>query len=157
LLSYPAEDRVIFKSTNTASPLNPKASAEQLDLARRSVGYWHRNTNLSIKELQVLADRHGMEAEDILQGFDNEVKSIWQLEAKHALKNTMCMGLRDFYLRRSPLFLAKQDHGLGLLPLIHKEFEKLYGEISSTAQKQEELLQKHMTLELGWKKDLVQN
>ncbi len=157
LQSYTAEDRIQFKSTNTACPLNPKASKEQLDLARRSVGYWHQNTNLPIEELQVLADRHGMEAEDLLRMHDSSIKSIWQLEAKHALKNTMCMNLRDFYLRRSPLFLAKQDHGLGLLPLIHQEFGSLYQDLSSPQQKQEELLYKHMNLELGWKKLLAES
>jgi glycerol-3-phosphate dehydrogenase len=156
LKSYSTEDRVKFKSVNTASPLNAKASTSQLELARRSVGYWKRHVNLPLKDLQVLADRHGMEAEEILKNYDSDIKSVWQLEAKHALRNTMCVNLRDFYLRRSPLFLARHDHGLELMPLIHQELEAAYNEFGLSAAKQEELLQEHINLELGWKKVLVE-
>lgn len=155
LESYSVEDRIRFKYANTAKPLNHKASAESLALAKRSVEYWKRNSPFSEADLKVLADRHAMEAEDILDLQDAHTKSIWQLEAKHAMLNTMCVSLKDFYLRRSPLFLSKQDHGLGLLPLIHHEMEPVYREFSVPSKTQEEALQEHINLELGWKKLLV--
>ncbi len=36
---------------------------------------------------------------------------MWCAEALHAVEHTMCLHLRDFYLRRSPLVLSRKDHG----------------------------------------------
>ena len=43
---------------------------------------------------------------------------MWCAEALHAVKHTMCLHLSDFYFRRTPLILSREDHGMSFVKSI---------------------------------------
>ncbi|MEK7358730.1 MAG: glycerol-3-phosphate dehydrogenase C-terminal domain-containing protein, partial [Bdellovibrionota bacterium] len=108
--------------------------------------------------MDVMIDRHGAEALKLItegRHVANYTASsedkVWAFEAVHAIKHTMCRGLIDFYVRRSPLFLARHDHGLGLLALISKVFAKELGWSDSKRQEESAAIQAYVKHELAWK------
>ncbi len=119
--AFPIEDRARFSHSDTLGPLNPKVSPIMLERARREHTTWAAQLQVPARFTAQLADRHGLEARDILDGGSAEIVStiarsseewMWCAEALHAVEHTMCLHLRDFYLRRSPLVLSRADHGL---------------------------------------------
>lgn len=113
LRDFPAEDRV--RRGDTLAPLNPLVSEAQLERARREYVYWPLPEKLARR----LADRHGMEGLRLIEDATAELPPmrepeewVWCAEALHAVRHTMCLHLVDFYVRRSPLVLARPDHGL---------------------------------------------
>lgn len=119
--SFPIEDRARFNHSDTLQPLNPKVSPLMLERARREHFTWSIHYQVPPRFTAHLADRHGLEAKDILGGGSAEIPGtiarqseewMWCAEALHAVEHTMCLHLRDFYLRRSPLVLSRKDHGL---------------------------------------------
>tara|TARA_B100001248_G_scaffold262716_1_gene261411 strand:+ start:6622 stop:8229 length:1608 start_codon:yes stop_codon:yes gene_type:complete len=143
LNSFSAEDRMSFHPSDTDKAINPMVTADLHREAMRLSEVWARNSKFSLAEIKILAARHGLETEEILQRERASTKSIWQLEAKHAAAKTMCLNLRDFYLRRSPLFLSEPDHGLSLLPILEDLF--------ADAARGKELLEQHIQQELRWR------
>jgi glycerol-3-phosphate dehydrogenase len=63
----------------------------------------------------------------------------------------MCLGLIDFYVRRSPLFLSRPDHGLALLPLISRVFASELSWNDSKRHEEMSNLQAYVRKELAWK------
>lgn len=147
LESFTCEERLSLRPSQTRQPLNPKATAEQMLQAKKWIPTWKSKSKFSIDEIRVLVDRHGMEAEAILALETKDSESIWSLEAKFALKHTMCMGTLDFYLRRSPLFLSEPDHGLAFLKGIHASLS----EVEESVEIAKKDLNEYMTKELAWK------
>ena len=74
---------------------------------------------MPVEITQALASRHGLEAEKIIREAlplrarckDPEIW-MWCAEALHAIEHTMCLSLTDFFVRRTPLTLARVDHGV---------------------------------------------
>ena len=76
---------------------------------------------------------------------------MWLAEAIHAMDNTMCLTLLDFYLRRVPLFLAEKDHGQQHLSALAKVFAEYYqwGEAKTSQELQG--VQEYCQRALSWK------
>jgi len=91
---------------------------EYLQRARALTPTWAAEFGWPEKLVHFLADRHGMEAEAILQlaasqapRAQNAEERLWCAEALHAMEHTQCMHLRDLFIRRTPLVLSRADHG----------------------------------------------
>ena len=113
---FTLEERAAFRKSQTLAPLNPLITPASLESAIRGAERPDRpwgNVELA------LARRHGPEGRRIMRlaleaGFDSGQDSetlLWMAEALHAVDETMCRRLVDFYTRRSPLILSRADHG----------------------------------------------
>ncbi|RYZ75379.1 MAG: hypothetical protein EOP05_08010, partial [Proteobacteria bacterium] len=110
---------------------------------------------------ELLASRHGLEAIELLEksrGLAGSPSSqpssddiMWAAEVRHAIHQTMCLGLVDFYVRRSPLFLSRADHGLPLLPLVSRVFAHDLNWSDSKRHAEMSAVQTYIREELGWK------
>lgn len=129
---FDLNDRVRFGQPNTETALNPLATRNHVEQSQRNLELYAAQLGVNADELKVFVERHAAESELILKdGWTSasEISSkgstesrIWAMEARHAIRETMCLSLRDFYTRRSPLFLSRADHGLPLLPTISRVF-----------------------------------
>ncbi|MFK8137830.1 MAG: glycerol-3-phosphate dehydrogenase/oxidase [Bdellovibrionales bacterium] len=156
LESFTLEEQVQFDKSKSKQPLNTKATFSAMNRARAHKLEWQKDTGFSDKILDKLIDRHGLETSDLIS--DLELKDVpgelemWKLELKHAMKNTMCLSLRDYYFRRVPLFLSYQDHG-------EKYKQELAGLASqylgSNVDDQIQQLDGQMAHELSWRKDFT--
>jgi glycerol-3-phosphate dehydrogenase len=115
---FPMEDRIKFARNNTREPINPQVTPEKLSRAIAQAPIWAKHYKIAPQISTVLAERHGDEAQKILNDFvtfRNEhpylTMSLWNMEALFAVRETMCFHLKDFMLRRSPLYLTTKDHG----------------------------------------------
>lgn len=160
LKNFSMEDQVKFGKNNTKIALNEKATPEKMEEAERSTEKWARQFHLSKEASEFLAGRHGLEALDLLEkshaahqmGAQHSSDEIlWTAESHHAIYQTMCLGLVDFYVRRSPLFLARADHGLPLIALISRVFAKELGWSDSKRQAETAAVQSFIRNELAWK------
>lgn len=155
LANFPLEDQVEFDKSDSKQALNPKVTFDSMQEARASVSRWSRNTGFSDQVLNKLIDRHGMETQDLLSLKLGEEKAdeelMWVLEARHAIKNTMCLSLRDFYFRRSPLFLSFKDHGHEFIDAIGKCFQDEFGWSDSDLEDQKRNLFKQEDFDLSWR------
>lgn len=150
LKSFDYEDRARFAHSRTVVPLNKYTSPEAFREALASVSKWARETGRPEAEIQLLTERYGMEAAEILHR-SPENYTHWQMEAAQAIDHTLCLDLVDFYSRRVPLFLSKPHHGLQFLNEICTVFrEKLFWS-ETEEKKQRESLEKYMHRELAWK------
>jgi len=155
LAAFPIEDRVRFAHSHTVQPLNPKVSPILLERARREHPDWAADLKVPSRFTGLLADRHGLEAQEILLNAVDQLSSIsreseewlWCAEALHAMKHTMCLHLSDFYFRRTPLVLSRQDHGLPLREALADVMGRYLG--WSPRERQEEInaLQNKITWE----------
>ena len=123
LKSFAIEDRVRFGRTHTLEPLNPMITEALLERARRDHPRWAERFGLPLAITERLAERHGLEAKQMLNrvrelGLQDPEEIWWCAEALHAVEHTMCMHLTDFFLRRTPLVLSRRDHGLPLVPAV---------------------------------------
>lgn len=159
LESFSLDDQVRFSRGDTKRPLNDLATAEKLEQAFRSANDWAAEFGLSSQSVQTLIGRHAGEALDILQdgrriamslpGTSDE--KLWNLEARHAIRHTMCLDLIDFYVRRTPLFLSRADHGLIHIASLSRRFAEELGWSDSRRQEQAAALREHIRHELAWK------
>ncbi len=149
---FSKEEQKRYAKNKTHVPINPKVTPETFLKAQQSVTEIKKNTHFDIQTIQILVDRHGNEAVDLIREFySRDAKSIWELEAKFAIQNTMCGSLLDFYLRRAPLFLAEKDHGRSLLEPLAKIFQTELGWTEEEkTQKIQEILN-HENFELSWR------
>jgi glycerol-3-phosphate dehydrogenase len=146
---FPESTKSKWGPCNTNQPLNPfvtrdtqlKNSQVQEELLKAG--------KLSAREARLLVDRHGGEALEIWKKFGPA--SYWELEAHHAIENTMCLRLVDFFTRRVPLFLSEPEHGVSLIPLISTVFSKRMGWGPEQQQAEEQILADHMRHELAWR------
>jgi glycerol-3-phosphate dehydrogenase len=153
LESFSIEDRVRFRKemSHSLEPLNELASVEALAIAKRSAGPWSRVYGVDVDTVNKLIDRHGLEAQSILEKFSRRTQNLWQLEAYHAIHETMCFHLIDFYLRRVPLFLAREDHGFHLLEDIAEIFAAELSWSPTQTQNQISTLKAHLNHEMRWR------
>lgn len=152
---FPVNDRVRFGRPNTQTALNPLANVERLGTARRAVGRYAEQTGLPHDVMKLLVERHAAEV-DHLFAFDPGVKysaeeRMWTMEAKHAIRETMCDSLVDFYARRVPLVLSRADHGLPFLGRISSAFQEEIGWTADQRAKQIQSLQEYLKREFAWR------
>jgi glycerol-3-phosphate dehydrogenase len=154
LRHFPIEDRVRFSRSHTLVPLNPLATEEGLERARAQAAEWADETGLPKDVMALLADRHGLEAMSILAGAadipkDEPQSWLWCAEARHAVKNTMCLHLADFYFRRTPLVLSRPDHGLPFVVAVTKMMGAQLGWSSSREEEEINALQNQIRRDLS--------
>lgn len=151
------EQRMVFGASNTKHPLNPLITQGLYNRARLSVNDLAIQYGLDPKLVSQLVERHGAEAEDVLQIIKSKFhiyspnEALWMGEAAFAIEQTMCMNLVDFYWRRSPLFLAARKHGLKYLAPITKVFNDYYKWSPEDVEKNQQQLLDQMQKELAWK------
>jgi glycerol-3-phosphate dehydrogenase len=149
------EDRVRFGRSGTEAPLNRLASVEALTSARHSIERYVNGSGLDREEVTLLVERHAMEIDALLKhdpgpAFSSKER-MWIMEAKHAIRETMCDSLVDFYSRRVPLFLSQRDHGLGYLNRISRAFQEELGWTESERVNACQALQEYIRNELSWR------
>lgn len=152
---FSVEDRVRFGRPQTEKPLNEQASVDALGNARRDVAMIAAKTGLSREAVHLLIERHAGEVHDLLlfdpgAGFSADER-LWTMEAKHAIRETMCDTLVDFYARRVPLVLARADHGLPFLGRISRAFQEELGWSDQERASQSQKLQEYLKREYAWR------
>ena len=152
---FSKNDRKKFKSNNTKIPLNPKITVESFKEAQSRLEELASRVHFPKDQVQVLLDRHGGEAFDIVSHYYNSsLNSIWELEAHFAIDECMCGKLKDFYLRRAPLFLAEKDHGFQLLESLSYIFQQKLGWSDEVRRSNIKEVAEHEAFELAWKKEI---
>jgi glycerol-3-phosphate dehydrogenase len=149
LENFNFNDKVRFSRADTLSALNPLITEAKLNRARNMVSSEAASRDLDIQLVRELVERHGEEAFEMLSEYGPA--SLWEIEAKHAIHKTMCCSLKDFYLRRSPLVLSRQDNGLGFLPEISKVFKEELNLSEDQLKAQIADLKAHFSNEMGWR------
>ncbi|MES2769401.1 MAG: glycerol-3-phosphate dehydrogenase/oxidase [Bdellovibrionota bacterium] len=153
LKNYSKADRKKFKTGNTKVALNPKVTAESFKEAQSKLDELTSKTHFSKNEIQILLDRHGSEAFDIVSQYYSPAQtSVWEMEAHFASNESMCGKLLDFYLRRVPLFLAEKDHGFKHLERLSQIFQQKLDWSEEERQLNIADVRKHESFELSWKK-----
>ncbi len=152
---FEVNDRVRFGRSQTQRPLNELATTDRLSNARRSVERYSRETGLSHRVVSLLVERHAAEIENLF-GFDpgssySEDERLWMIEARHAIRETMCDSLVDFYARRVPLMLSRADHGLPYLARISRVFQEELGWSEQERADESLRLQQYIAKELAWR------
>jgi glycerol-3-phosphate dehydrogenase len=154
------EDQVKFGRSQTREPLNPAATPILFQQKDIYVDKWVESHGISLMAAHLLFERHGLEGEKLIERMKarkslNHRKSentcLWEAEVDYAIDNTMCLGLLDFYLRRSPLFLSEEDHGFGLMENLAQVFVERLGWSDDEKNRQFNALQKHLEFEMGWR------
>lgn len=159
LRTWGLEDRMKYRASRTLEPLNPKCSIELYEKSKREVQrererFWGFSEN----SLLQLAERHGMEFPDLLRRYNHETtqgaseeQRLLEIELLHAINETMCLNLQDFYFRRVPIFLAKPDHGLSFVEPLSRLMGGALGWSEEKRLDQVNALQKHIRHELSWR------
>ncbi len=172
LEKFSLEDRVRFGRNDTKIALNPAATLAKVEEAQLRAAEWARTGGWSVAATRLLVQRHGAEALDLmalssgLSAGDSkstdlrknqrgegggDAARVWSVELRHAVRHTQCLGLVDFYVRRSPLFLATSDHGVGLLPILSAVMAEELGWTDRQRQDQEVALRTFIAKDLQWK------
>ena len=146
---FPIEEKVRFNRCLSTQALNPLVTIDTRKRDEWVVREVLQSENISPGEAELLVDRHGLEAVQICKDWGPD--SYWALEAKHAIANTMCLHLVDFYARRVPLFLSERDHGLSHLTEISEIFAQMLGWDPKQKALEESLLHKYVADELAWR------
>ena len=143
-------DRVKFHKASTYQPLNPNVEAERYRQTFYQIESLAEYFNRPIEDVTLLVERYGAEAVTILEHAQG-LESIWEIEARHAIRSTMCLHLTDFMTRRVPLFLADKMHGEFFLQAISLVFQAELGWKNSQLQEEIQLYHEHIKRELHWK------
>ncbi|MGE9745185.1 glycerol-3-phosphate dehydrogenase/oxidase [Bdellovibrio bacteriovorus] len=145
------EERVTWGKSDTVKPLNPYTSIDAFQQAKVQADLWARETGHSVEDMRLLAERYGMEGEEILNKYSADM-TYWQLEAAQAIDSTMCLHMRDFFARRVPLFLADRNHGVKHMEEIGKVFQEKLGWNEARLKEEMHMLTEYMAREVEWKK-----
>lgn len=163
LESFSVEDQIRFGRNQTKNPLNPLATQEKIEECHRRVGELSQEFGLDRSDVSFLIERHGEEAVGMMEDLASDkgqwssMKSEdrrWVVEARQAIRKTMCMNLIDFYVRRSPLFLAQRDHGLPMIAFLSRVFAEELGWSDTQRQSEAAALQEFVRKELAWQQKL---
>jgi glycerol-3-phosphate dehydrogenase len=132
LACFPIEDQVRWARSDTQSPLNPVITVDSLGESLRRVREQAQSYHVSEATARWLTERHGPESDQLLRHLDQVRRAIANgaeeshhahgVEAIHAIRETGCQHLRDFYTRRVPLVLSRRDHGLGMSDSLSRVF-----------------------------------
>lgn len=161
LKSWDLVDRARLSKNQTLQPLNPQVTVGLLEAAKNASPRWSKKFRVSAKIVELLAERHGMEARDILARYLPEIRDhsrnddelFYGLEALHAIDATMCVSLTDFVFRRTHLFLAETDHGESVWNFLSKVMATRLGWSEEKRLDQINALQKQIHFELEWRID----
>ncbi|WP_374031744.1 glycerol-3-phosphate dehydrogenase/oxidase [Bdellovibrio bacteriovorus] len=145
------EERVTWSKSNTVTPLNPYTSMDAFQQAKVQADVWAHETGHSVEDMRLLAERYGMEGEEILNKYSSDM-TYWQLEAAQAIDSTMCLHMRDFFARRVPLFLADRNHGVKHMEEIGTVFQEKLGWNEARLKEELHMLTEYMAREVEWKK-----
>lgn len=149
---FSLEKRIQYSRNQTREPINPLVTVEKLSEAIAQSTQWAQEFKILKSESLMLAERYGPEAYEILKtGRKQKLTGPWEMEALFAIEHTMCLHLRDFMLRRTPLFLARADHGFPLVDNVVGVFEKAYGWSENKIKSEKELYHQHLVHEMGWR------
>lgn len=151
LSSFTLEERASWGRADTTQPLNSYTSMDAFQQALFQADSWAVETGHSSAEMDLLAQRYGLEGGEILNKYSAEW-SYWQLEAAQAIDMTMCLHLRDFYARRVPLFLADRNHGVKYLDEVGHVFQEKLGWSDARLKQEVHDLTEYMAREVEWKK-----
>ncbi len=149
LKHFPIEERVRFQRCLTTEPINPLITIESRNNDHQVVEKIFEISDLDLEEVKILVERHGAEAQKICKSFGPA--TYWQLEAAHAIENTMCLHLVDFFWRRVPLVLSEVDHGLSKLPEILAVFARHLAWNPEQIQLEVRLLKDSLEKEFAWR------
>lgn len=119
---FPEDAQMKFYKSETEVALNPNVTTDAWNLALSQVWNWSKKILRPQYECQMLVERYGMEAKQFIFSLENLDLSYIQLEAKIAIEKTMCLHIKDFFVRRVPLYLAQTDHGLSFLDDVAEVF-----------------------------------
>ena len=158
---FSVDAQVRFARNRTEEALNPSITAEGFAQAMGMSSVVASEYGLPEEVASLLLSRHGHEALALLKGetaLDRQSKPgvrLWKMEARHALRHTMCGHLTDFVWRRSPLFLSARDHGAEFYRAISEIFAETLR--WSSAQVSDELgkLQLQADHDLSWRSRLT--
>lgn len=157
LRSFPLAEQVRFARSATDEPLNPRVDPELYERALASVERWSSEQQIPLAIMQNLVERFGEEACDLFLIYNSYIANgstaelaYWQTLAEHAIEQTMCVHLLDFYLRRTPLFLSYRDHGFAFLAELADLFARRL--LWSSKQRAEEVsrVHEHVRHEMCW-------
>jgi glycerol-3-phosphate dehydrogenase len=143
-----------LKASHTKVPINPMATPEQMLLAYDQVPE------------RELVERYGAEAIDILKNScENPDEKgapvspagfpLLASQLRHTMKTEMVMHLEDFYLRRIPLYLAREDHGLPWAEELSHVWAEELGLDQAHAARELEHLKSELARRSSWKKGLL--
>lgn len=156
LEQFVTEDRLKWSRNKTREPLNPLATHEYILKAKQAANIWAREFGVDVGTVNKLIDRFGYEAQSLLEKwasrFKDEALPYWKIEAQHAIYETMCLNINDFYLRRTPLFLTRKNHGHEYIDELSKHFAKEFGLIESQRIQTINATRDHEAFEMGWRK-----
>jgi len=154
------EEQIRYKDSKTLRPLNAKCSPVLWERASTEASRMSDEgfRLLNRKDLSRLADRHGMEFLDLLEKYapsNSEGRTsdeiLWEIELRHAMEETMCLRMEDFFFRRVPLFLARKDHGQSMNEPLSKVMAEVLGWSEKERLDQVNALQKQISSELSWR------
>lgn len=154
LQAFTFEERMKFAKGNTTAPLNPFTGVEAFAQAQNLTHAWAEDTGRPLDEVRLLAERYGLEAQEIFNRY-SEKYTYWQQEAAQAIDMTMCLHMRDFYTRRVPLFLADRNHGVKVMDEVGEVFQEKLGWSDARLKEEKHLLTEYMAHEVDWKKHLA--
>lgn len=153
LKARPIEDRVRYRAGASAQPLNPLVTQESMQDNDERKEWLLQFTQLSDEEATWLVERHGGETNEILRRYGSHL-AYWEYEALHAIDQTMCLHLVDFFARRVPLILARADHGQTVLPLVLPHFVERLGWSTEQSRHEVSALEAHIEREFSWRASL---
>jgi glycerol-3-phosphate dehydrogenase len=156
LENFEFSDRMRWAKSDTKNALNPLATEFGIRRMLVQATHFAREFNVPVETVTRLIERHGEEAAIILQNYMPRLRLsdalLWELEAFHAVHETQCMTLKDFFLQRAHLFLAEPDHGRRFLPQIAAVFAAEMGWSPQQTQTQVQALADHERHEMAWQK-----
>ena len=156
---FDLEQKQKWNKTDTTRALNPLIEKANYERGFALVGSWASELKVPHRLMANLYERHGEEALKIIRKYsqkDDQLLTVeqrfWVLEARHAIHATQCLRLKDFYFRRTPLYLTKGESGLALSSLLSEQFQKELGWDGGTRRHQEEEVAAQIAHELQWRK-----
>ncbi len=159
LEAFSLEDQVRFGRSDTKKPLSDQATVEVIEMCLRSSKEIAAQFHLGAEAVENLITRHGAEAMQMIKDAqcypshigESSMERMWTIEAIQAIRQTMCFDLIDFYARRTPLFLARADHGLSYVAQLSRIFANELGWNDIRRQEEATRLQAYIRHELRWK------
>lgn len=157
LANFSWEDQVRFGRNLTKAPLNPKVTAERYQERDSAVARLIRKYPRLSDGAAQLFDRHGPEADDLCRAYLGQISEaysgqevLWAIEARHAIEQTGCLNISDFFLRRTPLVLCQSDHGFRFISVVADQFKALLALTENQIEDQINELKAALAAEFLW-------
>lgn len=141
--------------SKTRIPMNPYAVPAAMEAARRTTRSPHE-----------LIERYGAEASRVMELAQESVNpsrrpspaGFPELSAqlRHAIRTEMVMHLEDFFVRRIPLELAREDHGMPWAEELGRVWAEERGLGASEAAREIEQLRAEIARRSAWRKGLFE-